>query len=374
MQIVIKEVSGRSELKKFVEFLHDLYKGNAFWCPPLRKDELDTIDPKKNPAYEYCEARFWMAYKDGKAVGRIAAIINSKANEIWNESNIRFGWFDFIDDAEVSALLMKQVQAWADERKIKAIHGPLGFTDMDNEGMLVKGFDELSTLSAIYNHEYYMQHMERMGFEKDVDWVMNIIEVPKEVPEKLEKFAQLIAQKYELRVFVADKPKQLLPYAMDMFRALNVAFKDLYGFVPLNEKQMQLYIKQYFGFIKTEYVCFVLDKNDKVVGFGINLPSLTKALQKTNGKLFPFGFLNVLKAMKNNDTIDMYLNGVLPEYQGKGVHTLYYNTLTKAFIKGGFKYAVSTSQLEENAKALNVWKLFNPRQHITRRCYIKKLS
>ncbi|MEI8203633.1 MAG: hypothetical protein WCH34_11505, partial [Bacteroidota bacterium] len=317
MQIEIKELFGRRELKKYVDFLHDLYRGNPYWCPPLRSDELNTIDPKKNPAYEYCEARFWIAIKDGKVVGRIASIINSKANETWNEKNIRFGWFDFIDDPEVSALLMQQVQNWAAEKGLTAIHGPLGFTDMDNEGMLVKGFEEMSTLSAIYNHEYYMHHMERMGFVKDVDWVMNIIDVPTEVPEKLQKFADLIAQKYELRVFVADKPKQLLPYAMDMFRALNVAFKDLYGFVPLNEEQMKMYIKQYFGFIKTEYVCFVLDKNDKVVGFGINLPSLTRAMQKNDGKLFPFGFIHVLKAMKNNDTIDMYFIGIRPDFQNK---------------------------------------------------------
>jgi len=334
-------------------------------------DEWKTLSSKKNPAFEFCEAQYWLAYKDNILAGRIAGIINYKANERWNEKLVRFGWIDFIDDLDVSSALIKTVEEWGKEKGMTGIHGPLGFSDMDNEGMLIKGFEELATLASIYNYPYYPEHMMKINFEKAADWVQYIFDVPQSIPEKVERVSKLIAEKYELRILKAKKAKELLPYAPKMFKLLNESFDELYGFTSLSEKQIQNYIKQYFGFIRPEFVSMVIDKNDDVVGFGISVPSLTRAMQKCNGRLFPVGFLYILRAIKKNDTIDMYLNGVRPDYHGKGVAALYYNELHKVYIRNKITWAVTNPQLEDNAKALTMWKSFNGRQHITRRCWVK---
>jgi len=367
----MKQVASGRDLRKFIGFPYHLYKGNTFWCPPMRMDEAQTLSRKKNPAFDFCEAEYWLAYKDNKLVGRVAGIINHKANERWNEKLVRFGWIDFIDDIEVSGKLISTVEEWGRSKGMIGIHGPLGFSDMDNEGMLVKGFDEMATLASIYNYPYYVEHMEKLGFAKAVDWVQYIFEIPQSIPDKVERMSQLVMQKYGLRVLKAKKAKQLLPYAGKMFDLLNAAFDELYGFTALSDRQKAAYIKQYFGFIKPQYVSFVLDKNDDVVGFGISMPSLTRALQKSNGRLFPFGFIYILRALKKNNIIDMYLNGVRPDYHGKGVNALYYNELHKAYIANHITAAVTNPQLEENAKALTIWKNFNGRQHLTRRCWVK---
>lgn len=375
MSVSIVEVTNNKLLGKFIDFPYSLYKNHPYYCPQIRMGEFELLDKKKNPAFEYCEARYWLAYQNDKIVGRIASILNHKSNEKWNEKHLRFGWIDFIDDLEVSKALINTVENWAKEKGLSAIHGPLGFTDMDCEGMLIKGFDELSTIATIYNYPYYPQHLEKHGYLKDVDWVQNEFDVPAQLPEKFEQMANLVKQKYNLHTLEAKKAKDLLPYAKEIFHSMNKSFDKLYGYVALTDKQIDLLVKQYFSFIRPEFVCIVLDANDKVAGFGISLPSLTKAMQKTkNGKLYPFGFIHMLKAMKKNELIDMYVNGVLPEYQGKGVHVIYYAQMCKAYIKYGVKKAVTNPQLEENASALNVWKHFNGRQHISRRCYIKHLS
>jgi hypothetical protein len=373
MGIEIREVSSRRDLKKFIGFPYKLFAGNKYWCPPLRFDELNTLRSDKNPAFEFCEARYWLAFRDGEIVGRVAGIINHKANERWNEKLVRFGWIDFIDDTTVSGLLLNAVAAWGRDKGMDGIHGPLGFSDMDNEGMLIKGYDELATLASIYNYPYYVDHMEKHGYLKAADWVQYEFEIPQEIPDKVHRLSQLLMEKYKLRVLKVKKSKELLPYAPKMFKTLNLAFNELYGFTALTEKQMALYTKTYFGFIQPQYVSFVIDEHDDVVGFGISMPSLTRALQKCNGRLFPFGFIHVLRALKKNDTIDMYLNGVRPDYHSKGVNSLYYNEMHKAYIDNKIRVAITNPQLEDNAKALTIWKNFNGRQHLTRRCWKKEL-
>ncbi len=371
MDIEIRKVSSRRDLKTFIGFPYKLYAENKFWCPPLRFDELNTLRKDKNPAFEFCEAEYWLAWQSGKMVGRIAGIINHKANERWNEKLVRFGWIDFIDDISVSGKLIETVLNWGKDKGMHGIHGPLGFSDMDNEGMLIKGFDEQATLASIYNYPYYPEHMEKLGFLKAADWVQYEFGIPPEIPDKVERLTQLVKEKYKLRVIKAKKAKELLPYAPKMFQTLNEAFSELYGYTALSQKQVDMYVKAYFGFVRPEFVTFVVDEKDDVVGFGVSMPSLTKALQKCKGKLFPFGFLYILMAIKKNDVIDMYLNGVRPDYQSKGVNALYYNEMHRAYIQHGITKAITNPQLEDNAKALTIWKNFNGRQHLTRRCWIK---
>jgi hypothetical protein len=371
MAVSIKKVETKSDLRRFINFPYSLYKGNKFWCPPMFLDEKKTLSYATNPAFDFCEAEYFLAFRGKTLAGRIAGIINHKANERWNEKLVRFGWIDFVNDHEVSAKLIESVIDWGKSKGMFGIHGPLGFSDMDNEGMLIKGFDELSTLASIYNYAYYPEHMTLLGFEKAADWIQYEFQVPQEIPEKVERLSKLVMEKYKLHLVQAKKSKDLLPYAGKMFFLLNQAFDQLYGFTALTQKQIDMYVKAYFGFIRPEFVSFVVDEKDDIVGFGISMPSLTKALQKCNGKLFPFGFIYILRAMKKNDTIDMYLNGVRPDYHGKGINALYYNEMHKAYIRHHITRAISMPQLEDNAKALTIWKNFNGRQHLTRRCWIK---
>jgi GNAT superfamily N-acetyltransferase len=374
MEIEIRKVVTRRDLKKFIDFQYRLYKGNKYWCPQVRMDELKVLDPKKNLAFEYCEAEYWLAYRNGKIVGRVAGIINPRANKRWNEELVRFGWIDFIDDPEVSRKLIATVEEWGRSKEMVGIHGPLGFTDMDNEGMLIDGFEEMAVLTSIYNYPYYPKHMEAMGFVKAADWVQHEFPVPDQIPEKVTRMAELVMDRYNIRPLAAKKPKDLLPYARKMFTMLNEAFDVLYGFAALTEAQMDAYTKQYFGFIRPEFVSILIDPNDDVVGFGISMPNLTKALQKCNGRLFPFGFIHMLKAIRKNDIVDMYLIGVRPDYHGKGVLALVFHQLHKAYIKHGIRLTISSNQLEENAKALTIWKNFESRQHIRRRCWVRHFN
>jgi hypothetical protein len=370
-RIDLLKVNTKNELRRFIAFQNQLYKGNKFWCPPMRLDEMNTLSRDKNPAFDFCDAEYWIAYRGNEMVGRIAGIINHKANERWNEKLVRFGWIDFIDDLEVSRNLIDTVREWGKSKGMHGIQGPLGFSDMDNEGMLIKGFDELATLASIYNYPYYVVHMEKLGFSKAVDWVQYEFEIPPTIPDKVDRLSQLVQEKYKLRLIKAKKAKELLPYAPKMFKTLNAAFSELYGYTALTAKQIDMYVKAYFGFVRPEFISFVVDEEDEVVGFGVSLPSLTKALQKCDGKLFPFGFIYLLQAMKKNDIIDMYINGVRPDYQSRGVNALYYNEMHRAYIKYGIKKAITNPQLEDNAKALTIWKNFNGRQHLTRRCWIQ---
>jgi len=372
--IVIKKVENRRDLKKFISFPYKLYAGNKYRVPPLRFDEMNTLRRDKNPAFEFCEVKYWLAYRDKKIVGRIAGIINWRYVEKWQNRYARFGWIDFIDDEDVSKALIETVEKWAKEKDMEAVHGPLGFTDLDYEGMLIEGFEELGTMATIYNYSYYPKHLEKYGYIKDIDWVEFEVKAPPEIPEKIDRIAAISLKKNNLRVLKVNKSKDLLPYAKDMFKVLDETYKDLYGVVPLSEKQVDLYIKQYFGFIRPDYISIILDNNDRVAAFGITMPSLSKALQKATGRLFPFGFVHLLKAMKNNSAIDLYLIGVRPDLQGKGVNSIIFNELNKIFINKNIVSAETNPELETNYKVQAQWKHFTHRQHKRRRCYIKHLD
>ncbi|MBI4725758.1 hypothetical protein HY768_00785 [candidate division TA06 bacterium] len=373
MAIIIKEVVTKKELKQFVEFPFSLYKNHSYWIPPLLMDEYHTLRKDKNPAFEYCRAKFWLAFKDGKLVGRIAGIISQKYIEKWGNKYARFGWVDFVNDREVVKALFETAEQWAKEQGMEGIHGPLGFTDMDHEGMLVDGFNELGTLAAIYNHPYYPKHLESLGYAKDVDWLEFEVQVPTQIPEKAERVERIVMQKLGLKVLEAKKAKDLLPYAREMFQALNSAFAGIYAFVPLNEKQISMYIKQYFSFILPDYTKILLDPNNKVAGFVIGMPSLSRALQKSRGRLFPIGFIHILKAIsRKNKHIDLYLGAIRPDLQGKGADALLMTEMCRSAIRNKVISAETNIELEENVKVQSHWKYFESRQHKRRRCYIKK--
>jgi len=288
MDTCIKRVSSNGDMRKFRNFPYKLYRDNEFWCPPMRNSEKKTLSPKKNPAFEFCEAEYWLAWKSNELVGRIAGIISYKANEARNEKLVRFGWIDFIDDPEVSFLLISTVIEWGNSKGMTGIHGPLGFSIMDNEGMLVKGFTELGTMASIYNYPYYPVHMEKLGFQKSLDWVQFELEVVGPVPDKVERLAHIVEEKYNICPLKIRKAKDFQPYTDKMWNLLNIAFKDLYGFTDLTNKQIAQYTKQYFTYINPEYACFLVNPKDELVGFGVSFPSLTRALQKCKGTLFPF--------------------------------------------------------------------------------------
>ena len=374
MAIQLREVKTPGELKQFVSFQYSLYRDNTYWVPPLRSDEFKSLRKDKNPAFDFCEAKYWLTYRDGKIVGRIAGIINKKYNERWNEKAARFGWLDFIDDPEVSSALLNTVEQWAQGHGMSRVHGPLGFTDMDGEGTLVEGFDEVSTLGAIYNYPYYPGHIERAGYSKDTDWLEFEVTMGQGIPEKVERLAHIALERNKLTVLKADKAKDILPYARDIFHVLNEAYRDLYGFVELSDKQIDMYVKQYFGFIIPEYVPVVLDSNNKVVAFGISMPSLSRALQKSKGRLFPFGFVHILKAMKNNRRVDLYLTAVRPDMQNKGINAILIHETNKVFIKNKIEKVETNRELEANAKVQAQWRFYETRQHKRRRCYTKKLT
>jgi hypothetical protein len=365
----IRPVRSQKDLRRFVDFPFQLYKSNPCWVPPIKSDENKTLSKKLNPVFEYCEAEYWLAVKDGKIVGRIAAIINLHEVERWNKRVARFGWFDFIDDEEVSALLIETVKNWARDKGMTSIQGPMGFTSMDSEGMLMEGFDEMSSLSAIYNYPYYADHMRKLGFSKGADLVQYEIVIPKEIPEKVERLMKLVLEKYQLHLLKPLTVKALQPYIRKMFLLYNESFHDLFGFTALTEKQIEYYTKKYLRLIRPDLISLVIDKEDDIVGFGVCMPSLAKALRQTKGYLYPFGFLHLIKAIKKNDEVQMYLIGVKPEYQGKGLLALIYQELHSTYIKCGFKIARTQPQLDDNLKAVSIWKNYNSRIYIRRRVW-----
>ncbi|MBK8945998.1 MAG: hypothetical protein IPM32_12110 [Ignavibacteriae bacterium] len=372
MGYIIKEVENKSDLRKFIDFQFKLYRNNKFWIPPLIKDEFLSLERDKNPAFEFCDAKYWLAYKNDEIVGRIAGIINNKFNQKFDKKIMRFGWIDFIDDENVAEILLNIVENWANENGLHEVEGPLGFTDMDAEGTLIEGFEELGTLGNIYNYPYYAKLIEKCGYSKDVDWLEFEVSMTSDpVPEKISRIAEISLKRNKLHLLNAKKSKEILPYAEQIFALINLTYKDLYGFVELSDKQIEMYVKQYFGFIKPEYVPVVLNDKNEVVAFGITMPSLSFALQKSNGKLFPFGFYHILKSLRKNDRLDLYLTAVHPDLQDKGVNAILMNETNKLIINKNIRIVETNRELEENLKIQNQWKFFNTRQHKRRRCYKK---
>jgi GNAT superfamily N-acetyltransferase len=374
MSVIIREVTSKKELKEFIWFGINLYKDCEFAAQPLLMDDLLNLSKGKNPALDFCETVYYLAYKENKIVGRIAGIVNPVANETWNEKNARFGWVDFIDDLEVSNALFDAAVAWAKAKGLTAIHGPLGFTDFDHEGTLIEGYDKLGTLATIYNYPYYPKHIEHYGFAKDVDYKEYLITVPEVFPEKYFRIAEIVKQKFKLTSKHFKTRKEVVDnYATKIFDLLNLCYSDLYGFTKLNEKQISFYIKLYFSFFRLDTVSIVVDEKDDVVALGIAMPSFTKALQKAKGKIFPFGWYYMLSALNKNDVVDLYLMAVHPDYQNKGVSSVMFADIMPASAKNGYKFAESNPELESNTKMSSQWGSFEYVNHKRRRVYIKQI-
>ena len=386
MSLEIKKVENKRDLEQFIQFRYDLYRNNPYDAPNLHSDEVFTLSPwtkDPNGAFEFCDVEYYMALRDGKVVGRVAAIINRRYNEQWQRPCVRFGWFDFVDDQEVSAALLKAVEDYGRKNGMKEIIGPLGFTDMDPEGMLTYGFNELNTMATLYNYDYYPRHMEKMeGYEKDNDYVEYKVFVPKDgVPAKFRRVAELTMERYNLHIRKLTKkdifgPKQ---YGHKVFEVINGTFGHLYGYSKLSEKQMDQYVNMYFKVIDLELVTVLEDWNTpdhKCIGVGISYPSLTRALQKCkNGRLFPFGWWHILRALKFKKTniVDCLLIGVLPEYRSKGANSLLFYDLIPRYQKYGFEWGETHVEMETNEKVQNQWMYYENVQHKRRRCYKKQL-
>ena len=374
-EVVIKEVTDRAGLKDFVRFNYELYKNNPYHVPDLWADEVDTLDKDKNPAFDFCESVYYLAYKDGKIVGRIAGIINHKANEIWNQNHARFGFVDFVNDNEVVDKLFRSVEEWASAKGMDMLQGPMGFTDMDKEGMLVEGFDQMGTMITIYNYAYYPKQLERIGFIKDTDWKEYKILVPKEIPEKHMRIANIVKEKYGLRVVKLRNKKDIQLYGPKIFDTLNKAYAHLYGFSELSPSQIDYYTKLYLPMLRLDFVTVLeREKDQAVAGFAISIPNLSRALKLAKGHLYPFGFVHLLKGLKTPPkVVDLLLMGVLPEYQNKGVNALLFNDLIPIYNKLGVVYAESNPELETNMSVQLQWNYFERKHHKTRRAYIKNL-
>ncbi len=378
--VEIKKVEGKKALRTFIDFHYDLYKGSEYDVPNLFQDELNTLSPDKNAAFEFCEAEYYIAYKDGKPAGRVAAIINNKANERWGRKAVRFGWIDFIDDREVSAALLGAVEDYGRAHGMTEIVGPLGFTDMDPEGMLTFGFDQLGTMPTIYNYPYYPEHMEGMdGYVKDNDYVEYKLFVPEKVPDKYAKIAAMIEKRYDLHVKkITKRDIYKNGYGKKIFDLINMTFKDLYGYSELTDRQIEQYINMYFSFVDLSLITLVEDHScgNKLVGIGITIPSLSHALQKCRrGRLLPFGWWHVLRAVKfhKTDIVDLLLLGVLPEYRAKGVNAMMFADLIPRYYEYGFKWGESQVEMETNEGVQSQWEYLETEHHKRRRCYKKEL-
>ncbi len=377
MGVVVSLVGSRADLKRFIRFPYSLYRGNPCWVPPLMSDELDTLSPSKNPAFENAEARLFLARRDGRLVGRVAAILNHAANRKYNTTNMRFGWFDTVDDYEVAAALLDAVVGWARERGMTTITGPHGFTDLDPEGLLVEGFNELATMAVIYNHPYYPGLLERYGLAKDVDYVEFRATAPQDgaLPEKPLKMAEWAAKRNSFRIIhYTDVKKLRRDRGQELFELLDEAFEELYGTVPLTQKQKDYYIGKYLPFANPEFIKIAVNDKDQMIGFIIAMPSLSRAFQKARGRLFPFGFIHIMRALKRFDTLDFLLAGVRRAYRGKGVDLIMTIDVFKSGVARGVRYAESNPELETNSKIQGEWKIVSTRQHKRRRIYKKAIA
>ncbi len=373
METTIKKVVTKADLKEFVRFPDGLYKDNPYYVPPLHNGELHTLG-QNNPAFEYCEASYWLARRNGKTVGRIAGIINNRFNEEQGRKIARFGWLDFEEDQEVLQLLFQTFENWASEKGMEASQGPMGFISFDNSGVLVEGFEEIPTSFGHYNFPYYDPMIRKLGYLKDTDWVEFEVIMPDQVPERIVKAAELVEKRYKVRNAPLKSSKDFSKYADDFFRLLNVCYEGLYGFNQLTEKQIQAIKKEFLSVLQPDYVSMVINEAEELVGFGVAMPSLSKALQKAKGKLFPFGYYRVWKALRKNDTIDLLLLGIVPEYRNKGIHALIFKKIGESLAANGFKFLETTRELEDNHNITQLWSKLEHRQHKRARCYTKQLN
>ncbi len=377
MSVSVSAVESRADLKRFIRFPHELYRGNPCWVPPLMMDELDTLSRGKNPAYEDADSRLFLARRDGRIVGRVAGILSHAANRKYKTKNMRFGWFDIIDDEEVSRALLGAVEDWARAQGMTTLTGPHGFTDLDPEGLLVEGFNELATMSVIYNHPYYATHLEHYGLVKEVDYVEFRASPPEgtNLPEKMVKMAEWAAKRNHFRlVRYTDVKKLRRERGQQLFELLDEAFEELYGTVPLTQKQKDYYIGKYLPFANPEFIKIVVNEKEEMIGFLIAIPSLSRALQKARGRLLPFGFFYILRALKKFDTLDFLLAGVRREYRGKGVDLIMTIDVFRSGLTRGVRFAESNPELETNSKIQGEWKIVTTRQHKRRRIYTKSIA
>lgn len=374
MSIEIKKIANRSDLKKFILFPYELYKDCENWVPALRGDEFDTFNPKHNGAFEYCDADYFLAYKNAKIVGRVAAIINHRANETWHQAVVRFGWIEFIEDAEVLKALIDAVSVWGKERGCTMIKGPLGFTDMDREGLLVEGYEHLSPFTCLYNYPYYDKLLKQVGFDKDVDWTQSIVDIPDALPPSFQ-YADLIERRFGLRAAKAHTMLGMcLRYGMSIFHMYNEAFAPLFQFTPLTDRQIKRYLLTYIPILNKDFVCVLIDAKDRPVGFAFCVPSLSKVVKKSNGRLLPFGFLRILHAIRHNDTLEALMIGILPEYQGKGGIVPIFKYIHENCIKFGITKMITNPQLETNYKVQSMWNDYKTEPFMRRRSYCKSIE
>ncbi len=375
LQIV--EVKTKSQLRKFVRVPNKMFHDVPQFVPSFYGDDLADWDHAKNPAFQYCEAKAFLAYRGGKIVGRIGAILNHQANEIWGTKRMRFSQADFIDDPEVADALFQAVEDWAKEKGCDEVHGPLGFCDLDREGMLVEGFDKRNMFITYYNLPYYNEHLKRLGYQKDIDWIEYKIPVPKETDKiyaAIDALAKRVAERGGYHKVQWNRRSKYKPYIKDFFELVNLAYAELYGVVELSQEQIEKYADKFIPLINPDYCCLVLDENEKLAGFGVCCPSVAEAMKKSDGRLFPFGWIGVLKALHKNNAVDLLLIAVRPELRSKGVNAIIIDHIMKSCIKNGIEYAETGPQLETNSKVLSQWRAFEKEQHKRRRCYIKSIK
>lgn len=372
--IIIKQVTTDKDLLDFIQFPMELYKNNKNYVPSLISDEKNLWNPKENPALDYSDSKQFLAFKDGKIVGRIAVIINHKEEKELGISKVRFGWLDFINDENVSRALIQEAEKFAKENNIDTIEGPMGFTNLDKAGMLTMGYDKLATMIGIYNFDYYPNHLENLGLTKEKEWVEYELGFPEILPEKVEKFSKLIAEKYKLKVLKFKNKKEILPYVEPMFKLLDETYKMLSSYTPISKEQIQHYKEKYFGFINKDYIVCVEDENHNLIAFAITMPSYSKALQKSKGKLFPFGWWHFLQAGKKNDRANFYLIGIHPDYQRRGVSAVVFKEIHNLFRDKGLKFLETNPELEENKSIQLLWQDYNPVNHKRRKTFSKKLT
>lgn len=373
MSVTIVPVQTKRQMRQFVNFTLELYKDCPYYVPELTIDTKATLDPKKNPAFEFCKAQPMLALREGRVVGRVVALINKRVNEVWNHKVVRFSWIDFIADYEVCKALLDAVCAWGRERGMNKLEGPMGFTDWDREGAMTSGFDRIATLATIYNYPYYVEYYERYGLGAGADWLEHLVTMPEVFPERYDKMANLIRDRYNLKVVFAKNNSELKnDHAKRIFALLNQCYAHLYGFSPVSDKQIDKYVADYIPFVDVSLIPLIYNQNDELVACAIVMPSLAKAMHRTHGKLFPFGWWHLVKSLylKHDDTLELLLIGIRPDFQGKGLNALLISAMHPVIRRKGYVKAETNCELVTNDKMQNFWNYLPHETHKTRRAYI----